>query len=372
MSFQVRTRTALGALGLSCAVCACSGGGSSGVSPTLASLSSAPPVSVPLPVPSATPGVVASPKPSATPGVVASPKPSATPGVVASATPSPPPGGYPTIGGCQVFPADNPWNTDISNYPLNPNSANYMAEMNPNGTTMLTADFNSIGGGIPINVDSIAPANFTPITFNQSPTESDPGPYPIPSNPAIEADSDAHMLIVDQYNCYLYETFATSYSSAAGWAAGSGAIFNLGSDALRPEHWASADAAGLPIAAGLVRYAEVQAGALNHAVRFTMNTTFAGHIHPATDDSGTNVAYSPPMGLRLRLKAGFSLAGFHGESLVILQALKRYGMMVADNGSDFYITGEANPNWNVADLAQMKTVPASALEVVETGPVITP
>jgi hypothetical protein len=248
-----------------------------------------------------------------------------------------------------------------------------MAEMNPNGTTNLHPDFGSnLSYGIPINIDTLAPANFTPIAFNLYPSESDPGPYPIPANPAIEAGSDAHMLIVDQYNCYLYETYATSYSAATGWVAGNGAIFNLASDALRPEGWTSADAAGLPIAAGLVRYAEVTAGAINHAVRFTMSTTFAGHIHPATHDAGGSVPNSPPMGLRLRLKASFSLAAFHGESLVLLTALKRYGMILADNGSNFYISGETNGNWDDNDLDQIKTVPASAFEVVETGPVITP
>jgi hypothetical protein len=270
-----------------------------------------------------------------------------------------------------VFPADNAWNTDISQYPVDSNSSNYLAEMNPNGTTMLHPDFGSDPSyGIPINIDTIASANFTPITFTQYADESDPGPYPIPSNPAIEAGSDHHMLIVDQESCELYETWLTQYSGGA-WSAANGATFNLNSDALRPEGWTSADAAGLPIAAGLVRYAEVQAGAINHAIRFTMSTTFAGHIHPATHDAGGNVPNSPPMGLRIRLKATFDLSSFHGESLVILTALKRYGAILADNGSNFYFTGETNTNWDDNDLDQIKTVPASAFEVVHTGPIIT-
>jgi hypothetical protein len=148
-------------------------------------------------------------------------------------------------------------------------------------------------------------------------------------------------------------------------------VFDLSSDALRPDGWTSADAAGLPIAAGLVRYGEVQAGALKHAVRFTVQHTSKGFIHPATHEAGEDIANAPPMGLRLRLKASFDLSGFTGNSLVILTALKRYGMIVADNGSNFYITGETNTSWNDDDLDQIKTVPASAFEVVETGPVIT-
>ncbi|HEY0799146.1 MAG TPA: hypothetical protein VGD50_08345, partial [Candidatus Baltobacteraceae bacterium] len=268
------------------------------------------------------------------------------------------------IGTCTVFPADNAWNADISAYPVDPNSGNYMHEMNPSGSTLLHPDFGSNPTyGIPINVVNIAQANFTPITFNQYPTESDPGPYPIPSNPAIEAPSDSHMLIVDDANCKLYETWQTAKVNGS-WTAANGAVFDLSSDALRPEGWTSADAAGLPIAAGLVRFAEVQAGVINHAVRFTMSTTFQGHIHPATHDAGGSVQWSPPMGLRLRLKASFDLTPFHGESLVILTALKRYGMLLADNGSNFYITGETNTSWDDNDLNAIKTVPASAFEVV--------
>ncbi|MGH7757091.1 MAG: hypothetical protein ACREM8_12525, partial [Vulcanimicrobiaceae bacterium] len=157
------------------------------------------------------------------------------------------------------------------------------------------------------------------------------------------------MLIVDDANCKLYETFSTT-NSAGAWSAANGAVFDLGSDALRPENWTSADAAGLPIAAGLVRYDEVQAGEIDHAVRFTVSTTARGHIHPATHDAGSNVASAPPMGLRLRLRASFDLTPSHGESLVILTALKRYGMIVADNGGNFFITGQTDPRWDDSDL----------------------
>lgn len=309
------------------------------------------------------------------PSTTVAPAPTVTPTASAGPTARAAPtagSALPAIGTCTVFPADNPWNTDISAYPVDQNSSNYLHEMNPNGTTLLHPDFGSNPTyGIPINVDNIAQANFTPITFTQYASQSDPGPYPIPTNPAIEAPSDSHMLIVDDANCKLYETWETAQSRGV-WTAANGAVFDLSSDALRPEGWTSADAAGLPIAAGLVRYAEVQAGVIAHAVRFTMSTTFAGHIHPATHDAGGSVAWSPPMGLRLRLKANFNLASFHGESLVLLTALKKYGMLLADNGSDFYITGETNTNWDDNDLDQIKTVPASAFEVVTTGPVITP
>jgi hypothetical protein len=247
-----------------------------------------------------------------------------------------------------------------------------MAEMNPSGSTHLHPDFGSDPSyGIPLNIDTIASGQFTPIAFTLYASESDPGPYPIPPSPNIEAGSDAHMLIVDQANCMLYETWLTQYSGGA-WSAANGAVFDLNSDALRPEYWTSADAAGLPIAAGLVRYAEVQAGAINHAIRFTMNTTYAGHIHPATHDAGGHVTNSPPMGLRIRLKASYNLAGVTGESLVILTALKKYGAILADNGSDFYFTGETNTSWNDNDLNQIKAVPASAFEVVHTGTIIEP
>ena len=180
------------------------------------------------------------------------------------------------------------------------------------------------------------------------------------------------MLMLDTDDCTDYETYATQLTSS-GWSASNGAVWPLDTDALRPEGWTSADAAGLPILAGLVRYDEVKAGALDHAIRFTMNDTSQGHIHPATHDAATSSApYAPPMGLRVRLKASYNTSGFTGNALVILTAMKRFGMILADNGSDFYFTGSTNTSWNDNDLNQLKSVPASAFEVVETGPVITP
>jgi hypothetical protein len=299
-----------------------------------------------------------------------------------SSTPTPTPtgGGTPTsapssnvamLGSCRAFPADNPWNADISAAALDPKSAAYLNEMNPSGTIKLHPDFGSDPTyGIPINVVSIPPANFVPIAFTSYASESDPGPYPIPASPKIEAPTDSHMLIVDNANCKLYETFATSGSSGAGWSAANGAVFDLNSNALRPDTWTSADAAGLPIAAGLVRYAEVQAGEIDHAMRFTMPVTSKGYIHPATHQAGSSTANAPPMGLRLRLKASYDISTFHGNSLVILKALKKYGMLLADNGSSFFISGETDTRWDDNDLNQLKTVPASAFEAVYTGPVL--
>jgi hypothetical protein len=278
---------------------------------------------------------------------------------------------YPEVGGCRMFPANNPWNTDISKYPVDPHSAQYMAEMTSYGATHLHPDFGATPGyGIPYNVVDMPVSAYVPIKFLWYPTESDPGPYPIPASPRIEAGSDAHMLIVNSKTCVLYETYATAHTKS-GWTAGNGAKWPLDTNALRPEYWTSADAAGLPILAGLVRYDEVTAGAVEHAIRFTMGRTAHAHIHPATHDAGTSDdAYAPPMGLRLRLKASFNTAPYHGEALVILTAMKRYGLILADNGSNFFFTGATDSRWDDDSLNTLKAVPASAFEVVHTGSII--
>jgi hypothetical protein len=218
----------------------------------------------------------------------------------------------------------------------------------------------------------IVPSNqaTVPVSFDYA-DESDAGPYPIPMNPPIEAGSDRHLLVVRQGECRLYELFAAQLTPS-GWHAGSGAIFDLRSNALRRDGWTSADAAGLPILPGLARLDEVRAGAINHALRFTISRTQRAYIHPATHLASSiadpNVA---PMGLRLRLRADFDLSRFRGEALVILTALKRYGMFVADNGADWFITGATDPGWDDDDLNQLKTVPGNMFEAVDTGPVIT-
>jgi hypothetical protein len=283
-------------------------------------------------------------------------------------TRAPAPTSLTRIGGCQVFPPNNPWNQSIVHAPVNPNSAAYVASIDST-EQFLHADFGSNPTyGIPyVVVRGSQP--FVPITFNAYGDESNPGPYPVPLNAPVESGSDRHVLVVDTGNCHLYEMYAAQ-QVGAGWTCASGAVFNLNSNVLRPNAWTSADAAGLPILPGLALYNEVASGVINHALRFTVDATQNGFIHPATHQAGVANAALPPMGLRLRLKASFSLAGFHGEALVILRALKTYGMIVADNGSSWYISGSTDPRWNDNDLNQLKAVPGGAFEAVETGPIL--
>jgi hypothetical protein len=206
-----------------------------------------------------------------------------------------------------------------------------------------------------------------PIHFTAYGGESDRGPYPIPPNARVEAGSDRHVLIAQRGTCRLFEMF-NARRSGSGWDADSGAVFDLRSNRLRHEGWTSADAAGLPILAGLARYDEVRAGAIRHALRFTVQKTQRGYIHPATHfASDHSDADLPPMGLRLRLKGSYPVGGYHGQARVILTALKRYGMFVADNGSDWFITGGSDRRWSDDDLNQLKRVPGSAFEVVRGG-----
>ncbi len=241
-------------------------------------------------------------------------------------------------------------------------------------TTFLHPDFGSnLTYGIPYTSVG-AGQQPVPMTFDFA-SESDPGPYPIPSNAPVEggpgATGDRHVLVVDSSTCKLYELYAAQYVGP-GWHAGSGAVFDLASNALRPDYWTSADAAGLAILPGLVRYDEAaQNGAIDHALRFTVRRTQRAFIHPATHyaTASTDPAL-PPMGLRVRLKAGYDLSRFTGASRALLVALERYGMLVADNGSDWFISGATDGRWNDAELNQLKTVPASAFEVVQTGSII--
>jgi hypothetical protein len=281
----------------------------------------------------------------------------------------------PVISGCPVFPTDNPWNTDISNFCVDPNSSAYITSINQD-KQYLHADFGSNPDyGIPfVVVPGSQP--FVPILFTEFPDESDPGPYPVPPDAPIEGGNnstgDRHVLALDDGNCVLYELYhAVKDPTSDGWNAGSGAIFDLHSDARRPDGWTSADAAGLPILPGLARYDEVAAGAIRHALRFTVASTQRGYIHPATHFASQSSDPSlPPMGLRLRLKASFDISGYTGQSKTILTALRKYGMIVADNGSSWYITGAPDSRWDDTDLDQLKTVPGSAFEVVQTGPIL--
>jgi hypothetical protein len=272
------------------------------------------------------------------------------------------------LGTCRVFPADNPWNRDVSGLPVDPKSAAYLSGIaGLGGNQKLHADFGGGGAyGIPYITVPGTQAK-VPVDFTDYGDESDPGPYPIPLAAPIEDGSDAHVLAVDRDHCKLYELFGARAGSGR-WSAASGAVFDLTSNALRPDGWTSADAAGLPIFPGLVRYDEVASGHIDHALRFTVSRTQRAYLHPATHwASSSTDASLPPMGLRLRLKASFDVSSYTGEARVVLNALKRYGMIVADNGSNWYISGAVDTRWDDDDLNQLKTVPGSAFEVVDTG-----
>jgi hypothetical protein len=276
----------------------------------------------------------------------------------------------PTIGGCQVFPSDNAWNTDVSNYPVDPNSANYLAHMNATTKNLHGYFGSNLNFGIPYVVVPLSQA-LVPMTFYLYPSQSDKGPYPFPPNAPIEggvhSNGDRHVSVVDTGNCHLYETWR-SFFVGPGWRAACGAVFDLNSDTLRHDGWTSADAAGLPIFAGLVRYDEVAAGAINHALRFTVHKSQRGYIHPATHGSGsTNDTGYPPMGLRVRLKASFDISHYTGAAHVILLALQHYGMFVADNGNDWNVSGAPDLRWDDSNLQTLRTVPGTAFEVVQTG-----
>ncbi|HEX5586996.1 MAG TPA: hypothetical protein VFZ17_06785 [Acidimicrobiia bacterium] len=303
------------------------------------------------------------PPPEPEPPAPAAPAPAPGPGDATWAQNGP-------LGTCHVFPADNAWNRDVSTLPVSANSTNYVNTVLASSSNKnLHADFGGGGEyGIPyITVSGAQP--LTPITFVDYGDESDPGPYPIPLDAPIEGGSDSHVLAVDRDHCMLYELFAASPGDGA-WNASSGAVFDLTSNALRPDGWTSADAAGLPIFAGLVRYDEVASGHIDHALRFTVAQTQRGYVDPATHFASSSTDPNrPPMGLRFRLKASFDTSQFAGQSRVILEALKKYGMIVADNGSNWFITGAQDARWNDDDLNQLKTVPGAAFEVVDTGPI---
>ena len=267
----------------------------------------------------------------------------------------------PSAPNCPIFPASNPWNRDISALPVAPDSATLLASIGLDAS--LHPDFSNQGRyGIPFNVVKKTQKK-SRVTFDYA-DESDRGPYPIPTRPKIEGGSDRHILIIDKDACKLYELFAAEKVNGT-WHAGSGAIFNLKSNALRPKGWTSADAAGLPIFPGLVRYTDVRTGTIDHALRFTAPRTRKAYIFPARHHAGSsNDPALPPMGLRLRLKASVSLAGFGPQSRVILQALKKYGMILADNGSPLYITGSPSSGWNDDDLHDLHRITGDDFEVV--------
>ena len=273
----------------------------------------------------------------------------------------------PAIGGCPVFPADNAWNQNVSQAPVD-TSHDYIGSL---GSMTLWPDFGGNGQyGIPyVSVPSSQP--LVPISFDVA-DESDPGPYPIPPDAPVEGGGDRHVIALRQGDCKLFELYAAE-REGAGWHAYSGAVWNLRSNALRPEGWTSADAAGLPILPGLARRDEADKGVISHALRITVPTTQRAYIHPATHWASSNTdPDQPPMGLRVRLKASYDISRLRGQARVVAQALKTYGALVADNAgsSRVYIGGAVDPGWNDDDLNGLKTIPASALEAVRTNPVV--
>ncbi len=297
-------------------------------------------------------------------------------GTSAGSNNPPPSGGGTSLAGKQVFPADNPWNTDISSQPVDPNSDALIASIGL--TTALHSDFGTVWNGAPNGIPYVVVSGtqaMVPVTFDYA-GESDPGPYPVPSNAPIEGGAsstgDRHVLVIDKDHWKLYELFAAT-PQGNGWHAGSGAVFDLSSDSMRPAGWTSADAAGLPIFPGLVRYDEaVTQGAIHHALRFTVQHTRHAYVFPsrhyASSITDPNV---PPMGMRVRLKAGFDITPFPPEVQVILKAMKKYGMFVADNGSNWYVSGAPDPRWSDSNLATLSQVHGSDFEVVKMGTVVT-
>jgi hypothetical protein len=285
--------------------------------------------------------------------------------------PAPAPVGPPTVAGCAVFPADNEWNRVVAGDPVDPASDRYLAGMKA-GARHITADFSaSEGYGIPwVVVSGTQPR--VPVSFEYD-SESDAGPYPIPPDAPIEKSviedgGDRHILVIDRDSCVLYETWH-SRRNGEGWTAGSGAKFDLRTNAQRTVGFTSADAAGLPIFPGLLRRDEVLSGRIAHALRFTVTKTQAAYVWPATHfASSSEDASLPPMGLRLRLKSNFDLSSFGPEARTVLTALQQYGMFVADNGPDWFVSGEVNEAWDEQFRQEMARVPASAFEVVQHRP----
>jgi hypothetical protein len=270
----------------------------------------------------------------------------------------------PTIGGCSVFPADNAWNSRVDTLPLASGSG---AMIRRAAIPHLHPDFGAEAYyGIPYTVVNDPHPSVAVSFANGYPAESDPGPYPLPAHPAQEAGGDGHILLVDTANCYLYELYHAQRSGGA-WAADSGAIWNLAVDAVRPAGFTSADAAGLPILPGLARADEARQGAIGHALRFTLDSTQRAYLYPARHfASSTTDPSVPPMGLRLRLRASFPISGYPPQTRIVLEALKRYGMIVADNGSSGFISGASDAWWSDDDLHALHQVPGRAFEVVDT------
>ncbi len=281
-----------------------------------------------------------------------------------------------SLGGRRPFPDDNAWNRDISNDPVDPSSDALIASIGV--STGLHPDFGTVWEGAPIGIPYVVVSADQPkvaVNFEYA-NESDAGPYPIPDNPPIEggesSDGDRHVLIIDKDNWKLYELFYARKVNG-NWTAGSGAIFDLASNALRTAGWTSADAAGLPIFPGLVRYDEViEQGEIRHAIRFTASRTRHGYVHPARHyASSITDANVPPMGMRVRLKQSFDISSFSSNVQVILRAMKKYGMILADNGSNWFVSGAPDSRWDDDELRQLRQIQGQNFEVVQMGEVVT-
>ena len=279
------------------------------------------------------------------------------------------------VGGCPVYPDNNYWNTPITNLNVSQYSDAWMSHMSPGSD--LHPDFGKSYGeqpvpyGIPITfVDNTHPT--VPVKFRYS-HDSDKVPYPLGDDTKIEGGAkskgDRHALVVNTDTCELYETWLTQLKDD-GWHAGSGAVWDLHSNLLRHDGWTSADAAGLPVLAGLLRYDEVEvAGDVTHAIRFTTTITQTAHIWPARHDAGSKSSTDyPPMGARFRLKADFPTSGYRPDTVAVLDAMKTYGLVLADNGSPWYFQGEADKRWPSGLISELKSIPASAFEAVDTAP----
>ncbi len=281
------------------------------------------------------------------------------------------------LGDVEIFPRDNPWNTPVDKLPVHARSAAWIKSIGLDKP--MHPDFGTQWQGAPNGIPFVAVApdqKKVAVKFTYA-DESDPGPYPIPANPPIEggpkSKGDRHILMIDPVNKRLYELFAAYRNNDGTWRAGSGAIFDLSSNKLRPAGWTSADAAGLPIFPGLVRYDEaVEAGAIRHALRFTVRRTQRGYIPPATHwASRSNDPNLPPMGMRVRLRADFDASNAPPQVRAIVAAMKTYGLLLADNGGDWFISGAPNPKWDDDQLRWLKRIRGRDLEVVDTGKVVT-
>jgi hypothetical protein len=313
-----------------------------------------------------------SPSTSAGPGVTSSSGMGSITGPSGSTTST----GTGTPGACAVFKPDSPWNTDISDttkYPNDPLSSSYIKSIGLGGH--LHPDFGTDPTyGIPYQYVNSSVAKSTVVFDPEASDESDPGPYPIPADPLIEGageSGDQHLLMIHTDECVLYELDVADHQ-ADGWHAYSGAIWDLKINSTRPQGWTSADAAGLPIYPGLARYEEVAQGAINHALRFTVSQSQKAYVAPAEHCASSSTDTTrPPMGLRLRLNASFDLGAAPPQSKIILTALKKYGMIVADNGASWFVSGAPDPGWDDNDLEYIKSIPGNAFEAITTGPLTT-